>query len=938
MQYPGRGSDATLHLQISIHPGPPVARPPAAGGLPLHVARPRPGAPASPTDPRGPAGVSNPHVSGRRLSTGGHLTVIQAPAVPLTNSTSDESDFYDAAQGPPAAIPPAANPSAQLFTLSGTAAALTSIGVLSMGQAAAMGGGAGSGGATVVVTSHQPALPPRPAAAARLTTSAGLPEGWEERFDHDGRRYYANHHLRETQWDRPTLPANQSPSVRSGTAHRAGAARPPPTTTASSTLPRSATRSASAPAAAAATGTAAAPGPATQPRSGPFGGADLLRARSIGSSVGAGAGRRAAGPGPTAAGHLPAARPVASGDPNYHGPRALGDWRMYTDGHGLYYYHNFQTNVAKMSPPSVFRNHASGLGATNPSWPGSSTRTLASALGMVAEGGSAGAAARQPYTLDKYLAARQRPGAGPPLPARPPSAPASGAASASASSVTVAVDAALGPGPTAGSSSSMLAPAAGAQRSQQQQQQQQQQARPETGDTEEASAFSVAPAKQPQTDPAGAGPGPGAAAGATTPRHSSDLVDRFSVKHKALQRALNVIKNAAASAPDDGSAGSAASSSRRAAAAMASGSSSSSRRAAQRVQKFNIRVRRSRLLDDSYRAVIRADPQHLRRPLNVTFAGESALDYGGVQREWFAAVSKLAFSPDYGLFEYAKSGQYLLDVSRVSGVNPSHLEYFRFVGRLIGMAILHDKYLDAFFVTSFYKRLLGHSVALSDLESIDAEHYRSFNWMLSNPIEGVIYENFSAAYEYLGQVRRVELDIEVTDDNKHEYVEKYVAWRCAHGTEAQMTAILHGLHEVIPRSMLQAFEPSELELLIGGRDDIDLDDWFRNTIYKKYTPVDPQIVWFWEVIRSWDPSKRRKLLQFVTGSERVPATGFGDLVGSSGIRRFCIEKWDASHSGDSLPQSHTCFNRIDIPPYTSKAQLLEKLEVAIEHATSFGIQ
>lgn len=58
-----------------------------------------------------------------------------------------------------------------------------------------------------------------------------------------------------------------------------------------------------------------------------------------------------------------------------------------------------------------------------------------------------------------------------------------------------------------------------------------------------------------------------------------------------------------------------------------------------------------------------------------------------------------------------------------------------------------------------------------------------------------------------------------------------------------------------------------------------------------------------------------------------------DLQGSDGPRRFTIEK-----SGDpsQLPKSHTCFNRIDLPPYTSMEMMEQKLTLAVEETMGFG--
>lgn len=55
--------------------------------------------------------------------------------------------------------------------------------------------------------------------------------------------------------------------------------------------------------------------------------------------------------------------------------------------------------------------------------------------------------------------------------------------------------------------------------------------------------------------------------------------------------------------------------------------------------------------------------------------------------------------------------------------------------------------------------------------------------------------------------------------------------------------------------------------------------------------------------------------------------------GSNGPQKFCIEKYG---SENILPRSHTCFNRLDLPPYKKYDILKEKLLFAIEECEGFG--
>jgi E3 ubiquitin-protein ligase HUWE1 len=119
--------------------------------------------------------------------------------------------------------------------------------------------------------------------------------------------------------------------------------------------------------------------------------------------------------------------------------------------------------------------------------------------------------------------------------------------------------------------------------------------------------------------------------------------------------------------------------------------------------------------------------------------------------------------------------------------------------------------------------------------------------------------------------------------------------------------IFIGFHEIIPPDLISIFNEQELELLISGLPEIDVDDWKANTEYHNYSASSPQIQWFWRAVRSFDKEERAKLLQFVTGTSKVPLNGFKELEGMNGVSKFNIHR-DYGNK-DRLPSSHTCFNR-----------------------------
>ncbi|XP_075428021.1 E3 ubiquitin-protein ligase Itchy homolog isoform X2 [Ascaphus truei] len=356
-------------------------------------------------------------------------------------------------------------------------------------------------------------------------------------------------------------------------------------------------------------------------------------------------------------------------------------------------------------------------------------------------------------------------------------------------------------------------------------------------------------------------------------------------------------------------------------------------------QHIKITVTRKTLFEDSFQQIMSFNAQDLRRRLWIIYPGEEGLDYGGVAREWFFLLSHEVLNPMYCLFEYAGKDNYCLQINPASYINPDHLRYFRFIGRFIAMALFHGKFIDTGFSLPFYKRILNKPVGLNDLESVDPEFYNSLIWIKENNIEECGLEMFfSVDKEILGEVKSQDLkpngsNIQVTEENKEEYIRLVAEWRLSRGVEEQTQAFFEGFNEILPQQYLQYFDAKELEVLLCGMQEIDLNDWQRHSIYRHYTRTSKQIVWFWQFVKEMDNEKRMRLLQFVTGTCRLPVGGFSDLMGSNGPQKFCIEKVGKENW---LPRSHTCFNRLDLPPYKSYEQLKEKLLFAIEETEGFG--
>uniref|UniRef100_A0A665VEZ2 HECT-type E3 ubiquitin transferase n=1 Tax=Echeneis naucrates TaxID=173247 RepID=A0A665VEZ2_ECHNA len=358
--------------------------------------------------------------------------------------------------------------------------------------------------------------------------------------------------------------------------------------------------------------------------------------------------------------------------------------------------------------------------------------------------------------------------------------------------------------------------------------------------------------------------------------------------------------------------------------------------------KLKLIIRRDHLLEDAFNQIMCYSRKDLQRSkLYVSFVGEEGLDYSGPSREFFFLVSRELFNPYYGLFEYSANDTYTVQISPMSAFVDNHHEWFRFSGRILGLALIHQYLLDAFFTRPFYKGLLRIPCDLSDLEYLDEEFHQSLQWMKDNNIEDMLDLTFTVNEEVFGQITERELksggaNIPVSEKNKKEYIEQMVKWRIERGVVQQTESLVRGFYEVVDARLVSVFDARELELVIAGTAEIDLSDWRNNTEYRGgYHDNHVVIRWFWIAVERFNNEQRLRLLQFVTGTSSIPYEGFASLRGSNGPRRFCVEKWGKV---TSLPRAHTCFNRLDLPPYPSFSMLYEKMLTAVEETSTFGLE
>ena len=335
-----------------------------------------------------------------------------------------------------------------------------------------------------------------------------------------------------------------------------------------------------------------------------------------------------------------------------------------------------------------------------------------------------------------------------------------------------------------------------------------------------------------------------------------------------------------------------------------------------------IRCRRTHLLEDSlaqFRSLSRHD---LRKCFRFSFVGEPALDAGGVAREWYEIVSKSVFCAERGIFELCDADQASLFLSACDtacgeakngstagrqgdgslvyddkGDEAAEAE-LTFCGQLLGKALLDRRIVHVPLILPLLKHVVAAPVTLRDLEAVDSAVYNSLMQLLRMGSDDIasLGLDFTVTRQLPGgDFTTVELqpggaEIDVTAHNVEEYVQLRMQERMMGSSARRLACLLLGVYDVLPQYLLSIFDYMELELVVGGVPSISIPDWRGNTVYAgEFSEHHEVIEWFWSVVLSFEQHEQAKVLQFVTGSSRMPAHGFAALQGSDGrVSKFCI--------------------------------------------------
>ena len=359
-------------------------------------------------------------------------------------------------------------------------------------------------------------------------------------------------------------------------------------------------------------------------------------------------------------------------------------------------------------------------------------------------------------------------------------------------------------------------------------------------------------------------------------------------------------------------------------------------------------INRNNILEDSYNNFIRIGGINLARPLKIKFVNENIQDEEGIYREWYQSIFKEILSPQKRLFivnpNKSLEANTLLFYPKYPGMR---LELYEFIGKLMIKAIADIVNIRRFAINRvLYKTIMKRPIILDDIKYFNLDLYQKLKYVNDNQVRGnKLLESTNFVWTIRGPnnyIQEVELaqggrNIFLNDNNKMTFIDKVIYAEAIMPFEEQIKYTQKGIFSLIDADARGVFTVEELNFLITGQEEIDINDWKENTIYKgAYNPNHPVIKMFWDKMSSMNKNELIKFLEFATGIGSVQIDGFGSLKGIGGrIQKFTIEPY-TNYSSDN-PDQYTfhkieakrVYNTIILPQYKTRQELEQAINMTI---------
>ncbi|KCZ77645.1 hypothetical protein H311_01340 [Anncaliia algerae PRA109] len=345
----------------------------------------------------------------------------------------------------------------------------------------------------------------------------------------------------------------------------------------------------------------------------------------------------------------------------------------------------------------------------------------------------------------------------------------------------------------------------------------------------------------------------------------------------------------------------------------------------EKVPYFYIKINRSTLYAQTLKLLRKTPNFDLRKQVKVIFNNEEGEDQGGIKKEYFQLLSEEIREEKRLFINKNDILWFKLDGS-------SQRPEYESIGKIIGIALYNNVVLNLPFPTLFFKRLLNKETELEDLKEIDEPIFKSLKNLLKMSEEEIKCsgQTFCISYQSGSKIIEKRLIkngdmVPVTSENIGLFVTRYYKFLTSESVEPFMKSIRRGFLSVIQPTSFEFLHARELEKIIVGSKIINITLLKDTCIYRGYDPDDQIPIWFWEIVSSYDEEKKKKLLQFITGNDRIPVTG--------SVLRIVFMKNGCDT--DRLPSAQTCFNILMIPEYNSKEKLENKINMAINYSKGF---
>ena len=336
---------------------------------------------------------------------------------------------------------------------------------------------------------------------------------------------------------------------------------------------------------------------------------------------------------------------------------------------------------------------------------------------------------------------------------------------------------------------------------------------------------------------------------------------------------------------------------------------------------------------------------NLKKELKINFKGEVSYDAGGIMREWFTTVFQTLEADKLKLFIISDSNEFSYIINPFLSHNKENLEYFAFIGKLIAKALFDNITVNICFNKLIYKMILQEEINFNDLLFIDYTLYTSLKNLKeiglsqNNNLEVYYSIEMKDVYNHTHSLELVNKGREIPLTNIDDYIKKRINFMIGL-YEPFIKEIRDNIYAYFSKEVITSFTSDEFELILNGRPFIDIEEWKIFTEYKEPYNANHYIIkWFWDILKDLNQKELSNILLFSTGSGRVPLGGFAVLESNRGnISRFRIEMLPYEKGCKNFIKAHTCFNRIDIPLYKNKEEMVEMIKfIANQEILGFGI-